>query len=43
MLKRCGEKEHYTTDEVLVGDNDGAATWRRIVEAVAQLANKNCS
>ena len=44
MLKRYGEKalEQSTTraDELAAdGDNDGASTWRRIADAVLQLAN----
>jgi len=44
MLKRYGDKaeeqslaraEHLTTE----GDHEGAATWRRITDAVRQLAN----
>jgi hypothetical protein len=44
MLKRYGEKalEQSTTraDELAAdGDHDGASTWRRITDAVGQLAN----
>jgi hypothetical protein len=44
MLKRYGEKalEESTTraDELAAtGDDNGAATWRRITTAVVQLAN----
>jgi hypothetical protein len=44
MLKRYGEKagaECVTrTDELAaMDDHDGVATWRRITDAVAQLAN----
>ena len=44
MIKRYGEKavEQNATraDELAAaGDHDGAATWRRITAAVAQLAN----
>ena len=44
MLKRHGEKalEQSTTraDELAAeGDHDGASTWRRITDAVSQLAN----
>jgi hypothetical protein len=44
MLKRYGEKalEESTTraDELAAdGDHDGAVTWRRITDAVLQLAN----
>ena len=45
MLKRYGEKafaESSTRADELAadGDHDGAATWRRITNAVEQLANK---
>jgi hypothetical protein len=45
MLKRYGDKalEQSATraDELAAdGDHDGAATWRRITNAVEQLANK---
>ena len=45
MIKRHGEKaldeSAARADELaLAGDNDGAATWRRIMAAVEQLANK---
>jgi hypothetical protein len=44
MLKRYGEKafEESSTraDELAAdGDHDGASTWRRITDAVVQLAN----
>ena len=44
MIKRHGEKaldeSAARADELaLAGDNDGAATWRRIMAAVEQLAN----
>ena len=44
MLKRYGEKalEESATraDELAAdGDHDGAVTWRRITDAVLQLAN----
>ena len=44
MLKRYGDealKESAArTDELMAaGDGDSAATWRRITDAVAQLAN----
>ena len=45
MLKRYGEKALEQTpvraDELASdGDHDGAATWRRIANAIVQLANK---
>jgi hypothetical protein len=45
MLKRYGEKaleqSAIRTDELASdGDHDGAATWRRIANAIVQLANK---
>ena len=45
MLKRYGEKAEAEcvtrTDELAAaGDHDGVAVWRRITDAVAQLANK---
>jgi len=45
MIKRYGEKalaeSAARADELaLADDNDGAATWRRIMAAVEQLANK---
>jgi hypothetical protein len=45
MLERYGEQAFKESaaraDELTVaGDQNGAATWRRITEAVAQLANK---
>jgi hypothetical protein len=44
MLKRYGdnalEESAVRANELaLAGDNDGAATWRRIMTAVEQLAN----
>jgi hypothetical protein len=44
MLERYGEKAEAEcatrTDELAaVGDQDGVAVWRRITDAVAQLAN----
>jgi hypothetical protein len=44
MLKRYGEKafeESSTRADMLAadGDHDGASTWRRITDAVVQLAN----
>jgi hypothetical protein len=45
LLKRYGERaldeRPARADELaLAGDDDGAATWRRIMRAVTQLANK---
>ena len=45
MLKRHGEKaldeSAARADELaLAGDDEGATTWRRIMAAVEQLANK---
>lgn len=45
MLKRHGEKAEAESaaraDELaLAGDDDSAATWRRIMTAVTQLSNK---
>jgi hypothetical protein len=45
LLKRHGERaldeSAARADELaLSGDDDGAATWRRIMAAVIQLANK---
>jgi hypothetical protein len=45
MLKRYGERaleeSAARADELAsVGDHNGAATWRRIMAAVTQLANK---
>ena len=45
MIKRYGEKSldksAARADELaLAGDDDGAATWRRIMWAVTELANK---
>ena len=45
MLERYGEKaldeSAARADELaLAGDSDGAATWRRIMSAVTELANK---
>jgi hypothetical protein len=44
MLKRYGEQaleeSAVRADELAAdGDHDGAATWRRITDAVVQLAN----
>jgi hypothetical protein len=44
MLKRYGdqalkESAARATELTLAGDDDGAATWHRIMEAVTQLAN----
>jgi len=45
MIKRYGdnalEESATRANEVaLAGDEDGAATWRRIMTAVTQLANQ---
>ena len=45
MLKCCGEKaleeSAARADELeLAGDDDGVTTWRRIMAAVTELANK---
>ena len=45
MLKRYGDKaldeSAARADELATfGDQDGATTWRRISDAVAQLANR---
>jgi hypothetical protein len=45
MIKRHGEKaldeSAARADELaLAGDDDGAATWHRIMAAVTELANK---
>ena len=45
MLKRYGdqalkESAARATDLTLAGDDDGAATWHRIMAAVTELANK---
>jgi len=45
MIKRHGEKaldeSAARADKLaLAGDNDGATTWRRIMAAVTELANK---
>jgi len=45
MLKRYGdnaleESADRANELALAGDDDGAATWRRIMAAVEQLANK---
>ena len=45
MIKRHGEKaldeSMARADELaLAGDDTGAATWRRIMSAVTELANK---
>jgi hypothetical protein len=44
MLKRYGENAHMESaaraDELTAdGDHDGAAVWRRITDAVVQLAS----
>ena len=44
MLKRYGENAHMESaaraDELAAdGDHDGAAVWRRVADAVAQLAS----
>jgi hypothetical protein len=44
MLKRYGENAHTESaaraDQLAAdGDHDGAAVWRRITDAVAQLAS----
>ena len=44
MLKRYGDQAlkksaARATELTLAGDDDGAATWHRIMEAVTQLAN----
>jgi hypothetical protein len=44
MLKRYGDRAHTESasraDQLATeGDDNGAATWRRITNAVAQLAN----
>jgi hypothetical protein len=44
MLKRYGENAleesaARSNELALAGDDDGAATWRRIITAVAELAN----
>jgi hypothetical protein len=44
MLKRFGDKAEEQSaaradDLATEGDHDGAATWRRITDAVRQLAN----
>ena len=46
MLKRYGdralkESAARATELTLAGDDDGAATWHRIMEAVTQLANNH--
>jgi hypothetical protein len=48
LLKRYGERaldeSAARADELaLAGDDDGAPTWRRIMAAVTQLANKTPS
>jgi len=48
MIKRHGEKaldeSAARADELaLAGDDDGATTWRRIMAAVTELANKTPS
>jgi hypothetical protein len=45
MLKRYGdnaleESAARANELALAGDDDGAATWRRIMAAVTQLVNK---
>jgi hypothetical protein len=45
MIKRHGEKaldeSAARADELAIaGDDDGATTWRRIMAAVTELANK---
>jgi hypothetical protein len=45
MLKRYGdnaleESAARANELALAGDDDGAATWRRIMAAVTHLANK---
>jgi len=45
MLKRYGEKAEAESAAragklASAGDDDGATTWRRIMAAVTQLANK---
>jgi hypothetical protein len=45
MLKRyggnaLGKSAARAKELSLAGDDDGAATWRRIMAAVTQLANK---
>jgi hypothetical protein len=45
MLKRYGdnaleESAARANELALAGDDDGAATWRRMMAAVEQLANK---
>jgi hypothetical protein len=45
MLKRYGEQaleeSAARADELMsAGDDDGAVTWRRIMDAVTQLENK---
>jgi hypothetical protein len=45
MLKRYGENAleesaARANELALAGDDDGATTWRRIMAAVEQLANK---
>jgi hypothetical protein len=45
MLKRCGDNAleqsaAHANELALAGDDDGATTWRRIMAAVTQLANK---
>ena len=45
MLKRYGdqalEESAVRADELaLAGDDDGATTWRQIISAVTELANK---
>jgi hypothetical protein len=45
MLKRYGERALEESaaradERALAGDDDGAVTWRRIIAALTQLANK---
>ena len=44
MLKRYGEKaldeSAARADELALAGDDGATTWRRIMAAVIELANK---
>jgi hypothetical protein len=48
MLKRYGdnaleESAARANERALAGDDDGAATWRRIMAAVEQLSNNTPS
>jgi hypothetical protein len=38
--QRTRGKRRSTDELALAGDDDGAATWRRIMAAVAEFANK---